>query len=143
MKVQEQDIFHGPGLVQIVQHESFKALNRGSAKYGHYLINTNRHVFAKYSSRKRSPWQFTFQLEDLASIESASSKGPTYVMLACGHETVCALTLDELREVVDLDASVQQTIIVDVPRGGSCHVKGSLGKMKKTVPHNAFPRKLF
>ena len=28
MKIQEQDIYHGPALMQIVEHPSFKALNR-------------------------------------------------------------------------------------------------------------------
>lgn len=61
MKIQEQDRFHGAALTQIVEHKSFKALNRASAKYGHYLVNADRHVFTKYSKATRSPWSFTFQ----------------------------------------------------------------------------------
>jgi hypothetical protein len=141
MKVQEQDVFHGPGLVQIVEHQSFKALNRGSEKYGHYLINADRHVFAKYSKKKTSPWSFTFGLDDLQAINDAGSL--TYVMLACGHVTLCALTLDELTEVIDLKAATAQTVTVEVPKRGSCHVKGSKGRMKLAVPHSAFPEKLF
>jgi hypothetical protein len=141
MKIQEQDIFHGPGLVQIVEHRSFKALNRGSEKYGHYRINADRHVFAKYSSRKKGPWQFTFQLSDLENIQSQS--GSVFVMLSCGHETVCALSKEELGQIVDLDSPVQQSVTIEVPKGGSCHVRGNLGKLARTVPHNAFPDKVF
>ena len=141
MKIQEQDIFHGPGLVQVVEHPSFKALNRASAKYGHYLINTDRHVFAKYSSRKKSPWQFTFQQDDLTNIQGQS--GAVFVMLSCGHETICALTKAELEEIIDLDSSAQQSVTIEVPSGGSCHVRGNLGKLSKAIPHNQFPKKLF
>jgi hypothetical protein len=141
MKIQEQDVFHGPGLVQIVEHASFKALNRGSDKYGHYLINTDRHVFAKYSSRKRGPWQFTFQLSDLENLQEGD--GSVFVMLSCGHQTVCALSKAELEEIIDLDSSSQQTVVVEVPPGGSCHVRGNLGKLGRAVPHNAFPKKVF
>jgi hypothetical protein len=35
------------------------------------------------------------------------------------------------------------TIIVEVPQGGSMHVKGTAGKLPKTLPHNSFPNKLF
>lgn len=141
MKIQEQDTYHGSGLVQIVEHPSFKALNRGSNKYGHYLINTDRHVFAKYSSKKKSPWQFTFQPDDLNEIRKAGQK--TFAMLVCGKETVCALTLDEIGQVLDLDSINAQSITVEIPKGGSCHVKGTTGKLTKTIPHNAFPQKLF
>jgi hypothetical protein len=141
MKVQDKDIFHGPGLVQIVEHPSFKALNRGSPKYGHYQINNDRHVFAKYSSGKKSPWQFTFQPDDLEAVRRAGEK--TFTMLACGHNTVCGLTLKEVEEVIDLKSNTTQTVIVDVPKGGSCHVRGTRGKLGRAVPHNAFPQKLF
>jgi hypothetical protein len=141
MKIQEQDVFHGPGLVQIVEHPSFKALNRGSARYGHYLINTDRHVFAKYSSRKKSPWQFTFQPSDLENIQE--QEGAVFVMLTCGHHTICALAKEELEQIVDLNSSAQQTVFVEVPSGGSCHVRGNQGKLARTIPHNQFPNKVF
>lgn len=48
MKIQDQDLYHGAALTQIVEHASFKALNRGSEKYGHYLVNKDQHVFIKY-----------------------------------------------------------------------------------------------
>ncbi len=141
MKIQEQDIFHGPGLVQIVKHPSFKALNRGSATYGHYLINTDRHVFAKYSKNKRSPWQFNFQPADLENIQN--QEGSVFIMLTCGYETVCALTQDELAQLLDMDSAAQQIVTVEVPSGGSCHVRGPEGKLRKTIPHNSFPEKVF
>jgi len=141
MKVQEQDKFHGPGLVQIVEHESFKALNRGSSRYGHYLINTDRHVFAKYSSRVDGPWQFTFQPDELRAILAAAPKA--FVMLACGQVTICPLSRSELSEAIDLKSSGAQTITVEFPKGGSLRVRGSVGSVSKTIPHNAFPAKLF
>ena len=36
MKIQQKDYFHGAALTQIVEHESFKALNKADSKYGHY-----------------------------------------------------------------------------------------------------------
>jgi len=142
MKITDQEIYHGSGLVRIVEHDSFKALNRGKPlKYGHYLINDDRHVFAKHSSNKWSPWQFTFQPDDLKSIRAAGEK--TFVMLVCGRVTVCALTLEELNEVIDLKSAAAQSVTINVPAGGSCHVKGTKGAMSKTIPHSSFPGKLF
>ena len=55
-------------LTQIVEHPSFKALNKADEKYGHYLVNANIHLLVKYSSPSSSPWQFTFNESDLDSI---------------------------------------------------------------------------
>jgi len=144
MKIQEQDIFHGTALMQIVEHTSFKALNRATKEYGHYLINTDRQVFAKYSTKKRGPWKFTFQPKDLAAIASASdAKDKVFVCLVCGHQTICALTEGEIVQVLDLKSAKQQTVTVEVPKGGSCHVRGSNGDLARTVPHNSFPDKVF
>lgn len=144
MKIQEQDIYHGPALMQIVEHQSFKALNRASLHYGHYLVNTDRQVFVKYRKTRRSPWQFVFQPDELSAISTAmSSNGRVFVCLVCGHTTICALNEDEVVQIIDLAATTQQSIRVEVPQGGSCRVSGSKGKLKRVVPHNSFPTKIF
>lgn len=143
MKIQEQDIYHGPALMQIVEHNSFKALNRASGSYGHYLVNTDRHVFVKYRKTDK-PWQFSFAPEDLSDLSKAISDGnKVFVCLVCAHFTICALNVEEISQVLDLTSGSQQSIRIDVPSGGSCHVSGSKGKLKRTVPHNSFPGKVF
>jgi hypothetical protein len=144
MKIQEQDIYHGPALMQIVEHRSFKALNLASTNYGHYLVNTDRQVFVKYRKTKHSPWQFIFAPEELSALSKAmSGAGSVFVCLVCGHFTICALNAEEILQLVGLTEASQQSIRVEVPSGGSCHVSGTKGKLKKTVPHNSFPEKLF
>lgn len=103
MKIQEQDLYHGAALTQIVEHHSFKALNRASVKYGHYLVNTDRHVFAKYSKATHSPWSFTFQPHDLQAIHAEITAGHTvFLCLVCGTSTACALTQAEFSSLIDL-----------------------------------------
>jgi len=144
MKIQEQDIYHGPALMHVVEHPSFKALNKASKVYGHYLINTDRHLFVKYSTKKKSPWQFTFNPIDFKAMVSNNIKGAkVYIALVCGRSTICALTISELNDIVDLTAKSVQTVTVKVPSGGSCHVHGSDGELKNAVAHNAFPTKVF
>jgi hypothetical protein len=144
MKIQEQHLYHGAALTQIVQHQSFKALNRASEKYGHYLVNTDRHVFVKYRTNDKSPWQYTFSPEELSTIDDEiKHKKRVFLCLVCGQTTVCALDADQIQVVLDLTKKEQQWIRVEVPSGSSCHVSGSKGKLEKTVPHNSFPDKVF
>ncbi len=144
MKIQDQDIYHGSALTQIVQHDSFKALNRASSKYGHYLINKDQHVFVKYRTNKRSPWSFTLQPDELEAIAAEiKSKKIVFLCVVCGTSTVCALSQEEIDSVIDVQSSSPQWVKVSVPKGGSCHVSGSTGKLSKVVPHNSFPEKIF
>ena len=144
MKIQEQDRFHGAALAQIVKHNSFKALNKASTKYGHYRVNADRHVFVKYSTEEYSPWRFTFQKDDLKAIQTEVKKGTVFICLVCGTYTVCALTIEEFQALIDLDASSKQSWVrVEVPPRGSCHASGNLGPLKKAIPHNSFPDKVF
>ena len=144
MKIQEQDRFHGPALMQIVEHKSFKALNRASKGYGHYQINTDRQAFVKYRTSKKPPWTFTFAPDELQAIRSSLKSGDkVYVCLVCGSVTICCLSEEELKGVIDASSAAAQWIRVEVPKGGSCHVSGSRGDLPHVVAHNSFPDKVF
>jgi hypothetical protein len=144
MKIQEQDVYHGAALTQIVEHPSFKALNRASTKYGHYQINADRQVFVKYRKTNASSWTFTFQPSEVRALASALS-GPSkvYLCLVCGKTTICALTASEIAQVIQVQPASNQWIRVDLPKGGSLRVSGSCGKLSRTVPHKSFPEKVF
>lgn len=146
MKVQEKDLYHGAALTQIVEHPSFKALNKADDKYGHYLVNHDRRILAKYTKKVDSPWQFTFSEDDMRIVgDNLRTKGDTraFICLVCGDKTVCLLDEKEIWEVLDLSRVAWQWIKVDAPKGCSMHVAGSKGVCKRTVSHSCFPDKLF
>ncbi len=144
MKIQEQDRYHGAALTQITEHESFKALNRGSDRYGHYLINTDRHVFVKYRKTGDTSWNHTVSMDELKALATACKKHDlVWLCLVCGDVTICALNRAEIMAVVDLNATNQQWIKVEAPKGAGCRVSGSIGAVRNVIPHKAFPEKLF
>ncbi len=142
MKIQDKDLYHGAALTQIIEHPTFKALNKTNPKYGHYTVNSDRQLFVKYRTNDESPWQFTFQPEEVAAMRSAIGRGETFVCLVCGWVTICCLNQDELTELIDITGSGTQWIRVTVPPGGSLHVTGQAGDLERTIPHNAFPTKV-
>lgn len=144
MKIQEQDMYHGAVLTQIVQASSFKAVNRGSTKYGHYRINDDRDLFVKYLKKVRGPWTFTTQASELAAMQAVLNSGrKLFLCLVCGKETICVLTSADISAVMDLSSSVPQWLRVEVPPGASCHVSGSTGALPRAIAHSAFPRNVF
>ncbi len=144
MKIQTQDFYHGAALTQIAEHESFKALNKGSSNYGHYLVNADCHLFVRYSTGDGPTWSYTFTSEQLKAVNNvAAANASAFVALVCGEETVCLLDQVQLETVIDLGSTNAQWVKVEAPPSKSCRVSGSAGQLKKVIPHNAFPKALF
>jgi len=143
MKIQDKDIWHGAALTQIVEHPSFKALNRASDKYGHYLINSDIRVFLKYS-KGSGPWHFTITPDDCSvMLHDSFQAGATFVTFVCGTTTIALVTTLELWQIVERTSNSQQWIRVAAPSGKSIRIRGSTGNLPRTVAHNRFPADLF
>ncbi|MFM8275302.1 MAG: hypothetical protein ACKODX_23620 [Gemmata sp.] len=143
MKVQQKDLYHGAALTQLVEHDSFKALNKADGKYGHYQVNTDRRLIVKLTEKAAAPWSFTFQPDDLDTLRADIASGfQTFVVLVCGKTTVCLLEHADFATLIDLNATGQQWIKVEMPKA-SMRVRGSAGELKRAVKHNAFPADVF
>jgi hypothetical protein len=142
--IRDLDFYHGAALTKIAEHPSFKALNKGSQRYGHYLINADCHLFIKYAKNAKGPWQFTFREEHLDGFRNASAaNADVYVALVCGTETICLLREDDVRQLVDVDSSHDQWVKVDAPPNKGCRVSGPGATLKRKISRNAFPTELF
>lgn len=143
MKIQEQDRYHGPALMQIVEHDSFKALNKADGSYGHYRVNADVCLLVKYRTNNGPAWRFTFSAQDVAILAKDQDNGRSLLVLVCGDATICALTADEYEALLDLDADNQQWISVESPEGKQLRCAGSMGALHTKVPHNRFPNIVF
>ena len=141
-KIWQDDFYLGAALNRIVEHHSFKALNKADKKYGHFLVNTDRRVMMKRSTAE-SHWQFTFLKDDLATLAAdLALPCKTYLVLVCGDKTFCLLGEEQFTQLIDLTRD-NQRIVVDYEEGHSLRVTGSRPKVKLVVHHNAFPNGLF
>jgi hypothetical protein len=140
MKIDRFQLYHGAALTQLVEHPPFKALNKASGRYGHYQLNTDRHLFVKYASGL-SPWHFTYTGQELAAISEDRPDHHVFLVMACGEATVCALSLEEFHAIADHDNENGQWLRVEAPPRRQMRVYGSRGHL--LVPHNAYPAKLF
>jgi len=141
MKIQEQDLYHGAALTQIVESTSFTALNRDPDKYGLYVINHDRRVLIKHAAGPRADgkYQFTFGASDRQLLsQHVADPNKTFVALVCGQHVICGLNLTQLGSVIDLAAGGSQWVTVEAPPGKQLRTRGSLGD-GPLVAVNAFP----
>jgi hypothetical protein len=143
MKIQQKDLFHGAALTQLTEHPSFKALNNADVKYGHYMVNTDRRLMVKLTEKASAPWTFTFQPDDLNTLQSDIASGfRTFVVLVCGKETICLLPEQDFLVLLDLNNPTAQWIRVEIPKA-SMRVRGSNGSLTHAIAHKDFPDDVF
>ena len=144
MKIQEKDLFHGSALTQIVEHPSFKALNKADSKYGHYQINNNTRILIKYRTNETSPWIFTIKEEDVDTlIQDIDSQQASFLCLVCGNTTICILSTIEYEKLLDVSKKKEQWLRVDLPPRSSMRIKSATGRLPRPIKNNSFPDILF
>ena len=146
MKIREKDFFHGAALTQIVEHPSFKALNKADEKYGHYQINNDIKILLKYRTHNKSPWIFTLNRNDLATLNKDKDNGKkikSYLCLVCGNTTICILPSSDYTKLVKTSVKKPQQITVELPKNSSLHVRSKSGELDHCIFHNSFPKILF
>jgi len=142
LQIQQKDYYHGAALTQIIEHESFTALNKADDKYGHYKINHDIRLMVKISTIEEEPWQFTANASDLATIsEDINSCDRFFLCLVCGLKTICILDSNQVQELLDISSREQQWL--RIKNTGSLRAYSAKAELSRTIPHSAFPKRIF
>ncbi|MET9392784.1 hypothetical protein ABZY20_20715 [Streptomyces sp. NPDC006624] len=136
-----KDFMHGAALVAIADSEKFTALNRASVKYGHYVVNHDRHLFIKYSSGEGPrDYLFTFSAEDKQRIASEPAS-LVFAVLVCGNEVVTGIARDELSQLIPLATAASSTIRVAAHQGRQLRISGPTGQLP-LISRGSFPTRI-
>jgi len=86
----------------------------------------------KHSSKRLSPWQFTYTPETLAELaELRRTFDPVWVFLVCGQDGVVGLSLKELTSIVQVGESSTAWVRVSRSRNSMYRVGGTLGELPR------------
>ena len=142
-RITDRHLLFGAAVAQIIMEdkalfikerpESQNTLFEFRATEGHAL------VLFKYSTKTRSPWQFTLPASQLALLEDCNVSVVAkrrFAALICHLDGICLLDLTEIHTLTDLDATQFSISVSRSPRG-SYRVSGP---RKVTLP-KSIPRK--
>ena len=89
----------------------------------------------KHSSKRLSPWQFTYMPENLAELdELRRAFDPVWVFLVCGQDGVVGLSLEELTSIAQVGEGGAAWIRVSRSRNSMYRVGGALGELSRAKP---------
>jgi len=144
--IKEFEFFHGLVFARILHAtqrplslKPFKSVSNSS-----YVVNDNIGVYIKYSSKRMTPWRFTFRPEHQEEIDlmKASFKS-VFLLLVCNDDGVVCLSYSELKQILDNQHNPIEWISATRHRREMYSVRGSNGELDFKVGQNAFPEKLF
>lgn len=136
--------YHGSALVRLIQEQR----TYGTKLYfgnNCYLVNNESCIYFKHSTKRISPWQFTFMpehLQEIANIESGCKR--LFVVLICGEDGICCLNYKEIAQLI-LVGNIDQSKSIRISRGPreKYTVSGTDGELNHKIGDNDFPRRLF
>jgi hypothetical protein len=84
----------------------------------------------KYSTRRLSPWQFSFTIEQLQEIEAlALAYRPVWLMLVCGIDGIVALSSGEFVRITESRPGGVATIRISRKKNAMYRVSGTAGDL--------------
>jgi hypothetical protein len=126
--ISEAAQYHGVVLRQLVvssDHPVTIALADSHGRPDCFRINRAA-IQIKYSTRRLSPWQFSFTIEQLQEMESlAKSYRPVWLMLVCGVDGIVALSSQEFVQITEGRPGGVATVRVSRKRNAMYRVSGN------------------
>jgi hypothetical protein len=137
--IDKTDYYHGAALVHLLNDDRcLSLLKRESLGY---VVNADIFVLLKYTSKARTPWSFTFDLEDIERCYRMAEEYKKVVLgLICGGDGVCALSWEKGSDLLGNNAG---RIAVARKHNHSYSVWGTAGELKRKVSVSSWPRVLF
>lgn len=144
--IKEFEFYHGAVLANLL-HDSGQSMTIEpfpSVSNASYVINKNIGIFIKHSTKRMSPWRFSFLKEHQDEILNMKNRlGEVFLLLVCGEDGIVPLSFDELKLILNETHEPIEWISVARNKNTEYTVKGSDGSLGHKVSKKDFPRKLF
>lgn len=143
--VDEYQKFHGVVFSELMENsekpiifESLKGYYENSA----YAVNNNIGLYIKYSTKRLSPWRFSFQKKHQDTISELKQHYDNVVLaLVCGDDGIVGLSFDQLKQVLDENHEPIEWISVKRPKRANYRVAGTDGKLELTITRDNLVKK--
>ena len=144
--LKEFEFFHGVVFARILHRisEPINITTYPTSDNSSYILNNTIGLYIKYSSKRMSPWRFTFLKEHQDEILDMKTKlVDVFTLLICNDDGVAFLDFNELKQVLNQEHNPLEWISVARGPREKYEVKGQDGKLRLKIGNCDFPLKLF
>jgi len=136
--------FHGSALVRLIRDRRTHSIQLYKGNHC-YLVNSKSCIYLKHSTKRLSPWQFTFLPQHLIEIEHIHTTTKSlFALLICNDDGICCLDYKEVSQLVMVGNMDQaKSIAVSRSTRQKYSVSGTDGKLIYKIGNSDFPQKVF
>jgi hypothetical protein len=99
-----------------------------------FVVNGKLGVYIKHSSKRMSPWRFTFTIEQAADLLDLEHKFPdSFVVFVCGTDGLVTLSFADLHTIVSFQESENAWVSISRPPRTQYEVVGNSAELKYKV----------
>jgi len=98
MPIKKQEFYEGAALHLLARSEQIVGVLVESP---FFLLNGRLLVLLKYSTKGRSPWGFSFALNEQTRLQEGAAKYQTKIGLICGADGVAAFDYEEYLQIAN------------------------------------------
>jgi hypothetical protein len=108
-----------------------------------YILSSNHKtlgLFIKYSTKRRSPWRYSFHKEHQEEINMLSiDYKNTFVIFVNGDDGILSLSYSELKNILDENYEDQEWVAISRKPRELYRISGKDGKIDRPISSSKFP----
>lgn len=98
-----------------------------------YILNGTCGIYIKFSKKRLTPWQFTFNSEHYTSIKQLADRSVKgYVVFVCGMDGLCCLSFEDFFCIVNgIEQGMAKSVSISRFKKQQYQVKGTDNEIKR------------
>ncbi|PFG53246.1 hypothetical protein ATG98_2332 [Marinobacter sp. LV10R520-4] len=130
--------YHGAAIIQLLEVVGGNFKIRSHSSVGFYIIDDAFPVFIKYSTSRKGPWVFNFACaHQVVEKELFEEFGGCLTAFVCGKDGIAAIPHADLKQLLDEDFDVQESVIIKRRHQQMYQVRGRNGSLDRKVSRSS------
>jgi len=133
----DYEFYQGVVLRQLAVENNYSVSFRPFVREGRinaFVVNGSVGVYVKHSSKRMSPWRFTFTIEQAADLLDLEHRFPdSFVVFVCGTDGLVTLSFADLHTIVSFQESENAWVSISRPPRHQYELVGNRGELKYKV----------
>ena len=134
--INEFKAYHGSAFAELIDESTvpITLFRPDLSNNAVYILNNSIGLFIKHSTKRISPWRFSFQTDHVKSVLKLTQKFEhTFMVLICGRYSIAVLNSQEIEDLLPLNSPVTSWVSVNSSHNTMLTVEGSSGKLKRKI----------
>ena len=134
--INEFKAYHGSAFAELIDESTvpITLFRPDLSNNAVYILNNSIGLFIKHSTKRISPWRFSFQADHVKNVLKLTQKFDyTFMVLIFGRYSIAVLNSQEIEDLLPLNSPVTSWVSVNSSHNTMLTVEGSSGRLKRKI----------